>query len=185
MTIFGRTLVPGGAVAREANMHRQRVAAALRHETPDRCPWQSTFTPEFAERLRNELALGGVPGAHNPHGGGNPYDLEIALDEDILITSVGWANSYYGEGDTYRDEWGVGWKSVPYETPYGVGHYTEPPEYDSALQEVVGTKLGKRKAEVEVRNRGSFYKTWVFLLRKVDGAWLIDGRQADGRRMRL
>jgi uroporphyrinogen decarboxylase len=126
VTIFGRTLVPGGAVAREANMHRQRVAAALRHETPDRCPWQSTFTPEFAERLRNELALGGVPGAHNPHGGGNPYDLEIALDEDILITSVGWANSYYGEGDTYRDEWGVGWKSVPYETPYGVGHYTEP-----------------------------------------------------------
>jgi uroporphyrinogen decarboxylase len=107
-------------------MHRERVAAALRHETPDRCPWQATFTPEFAERLRADLELGAAAGAHNPHGGGNPYDLEIALDEDILITSVGWANSYYGEGDEYLDEWGVGWKSVAYETPFGTGRYTEP-----------------------------------------------------------
>jgi uroporphyrinogen decarboxylase len=64
--------------------------------------------------------------AHNPHGGGNPCDLEIALDQDLLITSVGWANSYYGEGDQYLDEWGVGWLSVPYTTRFGVGHYTEP-----------------------------------------------------------
>jgi len=107
-------------------MHRERVAAALSHMTPDRCPWQATFTPEFAERLRAELHLDAAAGAHNPHGGGNPCDLEIALDQDLLITSVGWANSYYGEGDEYLDEWGVGWRSVPYKTPYGVGHYTEP-----------------------------------------------------------
>ena len=107
-------------------MHRERVAAALSHVTPDRCPWQATFTPEFAERLRADLRLGTAVSPHNPHGGGNPYDLEIALDQDVLITSVGWANSYYGAGEEYVDEWGVGWRSVAYKTPYGVGHYTEP-----------------------------------------------------------
>ena len=25
---------------------------------------------------------------HNPHGGGNTYELERALDEDMLLTSV-------------------------------------------------------------------------------------------------
>ena len=107
-------------------MHRERVVAALSHKTPDRCPWQTTFTPEFAERLRAEMGFSAPAGAHNPHGAGNPYDLEIALDQDVLITSVGWANSYYGEGAEYVDEWGVGWRSVPYKTPFGVGHYTEP-----------------------------------------------------------
>jgi uroporphyrinogen decarboxylase len=63
--------------------------------------------------------------AHNPHGGGNTYDLELALGEDLLLTSVGWANSYYGEGDTYTDEWGIGWRQVEYSTRYGTGHYTE------------------------------------------------------------
>ena len=110
----------------EGCLHRGRVLAALSHETPDRCPWQSTFTPEFAERLRADLHLGAPAGAHNPHGGGNPYDLETALDQDVLITSVGWANSYYGKGSEYVDEWGVGWVSMPYTTPFGVGHYTEP-----------------------------------------------------------
>ena len=110
----------------EEGMHRERVVAALSHVAPDRCPWQATFTPEFAERLRADLRLDVAVGAHNPHGGGNPCDIEIGLDQDLLITSVGWANSYYGEGCEYVDEWGVSWLSAPYETPYGVGHYTEP-----------------------------------------------------------
>ena len=100
-------------------MHRERVAAALNHVTPDRCPWQATFTLEFAERLRADLRFEVAAGAHNPHGGGNPYDLEMALGQDVLITSVGWANSYHGEGTEYVDEWGVGWLAVPYKTPYG------------------------------------------------------------------
>jgi uroporphyrinogen decarboxylase len=110
----------------EAKMHRERVAAALNHTTSDRCPWQATFTPEFAERIRVDMGLEDGAGAHNPHGAGNPCDLEIALDQDILITSVGWANSYYGEGSEYVDEWGIAWKSVAYKTPFGLGHYTEP-----------------------------------------------------------
>jgi uroporphyrinogen decarboxylase len=57
--------------------------------------------------------------------------LERALDEDMLLTSVGWANSYYAtetyseDGETYTDEWSITWKNVAYETRFGKGHYTE------------------------------------------------------------
>ncbi len=43
----------------------------------------------------------------------------------MLLSFVGWALSYYQEGDTYIDEWGIRWKSMPYQTKYGLGHYTE------------------------------------------------------------
>jgi uroporphyrinogen decarboxylase len=104
--------------------HRQRVAAALNREAPDRCPMQISFTPEFAARLRAELRLRDRA-AHNPHGAGNTYELECALGQDLLLTSVGWANSYYQEGDTYIDEWGITWRAAPYTTRFGEGHYTE------------------------------------------------------------
>jgi uroporphyrinogen decarboxylase len=58
---------------------------------------QISFTPEFARRLRADMNQTGRT-AHNPHGGGNTYELEIALDQDMLLTSVGWANSYYAMG---------------------------------------------------------------------------------------
>jgi uroporphyrinogen decarboxylase len=109
--------------------HRDRVLTALNHEEPDRCPMQISFTPEFAARLEADLQLKGQ-GLHNPHGGGNTYELERTLDEDMLLTSVGWVNGYYQEGyqdvDSYQDEWGVTWKTIEYETPYGKGKYTEP-----------------------------------------------------------
>jgi uroporphyrinogen decarboxylase len=133
--------------------HRDRVAAALNHEAPDRCPMQISFTPEFAARLRAEKGgqarfsggweggqapvvrstLRAVPekGAcppfpqHNPHGGGNTYELERALDEDMLLTSVGWANCYYQQAEPYTDEWGIRWKPCTYQTKFGSGYYTE------------------------------------------------------------
>jgi uroporphyrinogen decarboxylase len=43
----------------------------------------------------------------------------------MLLTSVGWANSYYMDDKAYTDEWGVGWTPQPYITPFGGGHYTE------------------------------------------------------------
>jgi uroporphyrinogen decarboxylase len=104
--------------------HRDRVQLALAHEAPDRCPMQVTFTPEFADRVRADLQMKGHR-PHNPHGGGNTYALETALDEDVLLTSVGWANSYYQSAEPYTDEWGVGWRSAPYTTPFGTGAYTE------------------------------------------------------------
>jgi len=107
--------------------HRERVQAALNHEAPDRCPMQISFTPEFADRLRadNDMAEQDI---HNPHGGGNTYALERQLEQDVLLTSIGWANSYYQQtqtGETYTDEWGVGWKVHEYETRFGKGIYTE------------------------------------------------------------
>jgi uroporphyrinogen decarboxylase len=110
--------------------HRDRVLMALSHEEPDRCPLQVSFTPEFASRLKDNLGLKDED-LHNPHGGGNTYVLERSLDEDMLLTSVGWANSYYAtdtysdNGQTYIDEWGISWKNVAYETKFGTGHYTE------------------------------------------------------------
>ncbi len=116
--------------------HRERVQTALSHAAPDRCPLQVSFTPEFAERLKAEVQLGGDH-IHNPHGGGNTYELERLLGEDLLLTSVGWANSYYQQPGDYTDEWGIGWKSAEYSTPYGAGHYTEiaghPLEDDKAI----------------------------------------------------
>jgi hypothetical protein len=67
---------------------------ALNHEQPDRCPLQISFTPEFASRLRLHLREEGGT-QHNPHGGGNTYELERALYEDLLLTSVGWAFGSY------------------------------------------------------------------------------------------
>ncbi len=85
---------------------------------------QISFTPEFADRLRADMALKGQT-VHNPHGGGNTYELERTLDEDMLLTSVGWANSYYQQEGDYVDEWGIAWKSHEYETTFGRGRYTE------------------------------------------------------------
>ncbi len=103
---------------------KERVLTALNHELADRCPMQVSFTPEFARRLREEMNLGSGRD-HNPHGGGNTYQLKRALGQDMLISSVGWANSYYGCDHDYVDEWGVGWRNVEYVTPFGTGHYTE------------------------------------------------------------
>jgi len=100
---------------------RDRVLTALSREQPDRCPMQISFTPEFAARLRADMGLTGRAG-HNPHGGGNTYELERALGEDLLLTSVGWANCYYQSKEPYTDEWGIGWKW--FDNPSG-GAYTE------------------------------------------------------------
>jgi uroporphyrinogen decarboxylase len=103
---------------------RERVELALNHQKADRCPFQAGFTPEFAARLREEKGIQNLK-AHNPHGDGNTYSIERSLGEDLLITSVGWANSYYMDIKPYTDEWGIGWDITPYETSFGIGHYTE------------------------------------------------------------
>jgi uroporphyrinogen decarboxylase len=104
--------------------HRERVLIALNHEETDRCPIQISFTPEFAEKLRKDIGKE-VASEHNPHGGGNTYELERFLDEDMLLTSVGWANCYYQGKEPYTDEWGIGWRACEYETKFGKGYYTE------------------------------------------------------------
>jgi len=102
---------------------------------------QVSFTPEFADRLRADLQLKGQK-VHNPHGGGNTYALETTLDEDMLLTSVGWANSYYQEGESYTDEWGITWQAQPYTTPFGVGHYTEMTGHPLADERAIANYTG-------------------------------------------
>ncbi len=121
--------------------HRDRVQMALNHELPDRCPMQISFTPEFADRLREDLRIQSRK-VHNPHGGGNTYELERSLGEDMLLTSVGWANSYYQAGETYTDEWGITWKPHPYSTPFGEGHYTEMTGHPLADERAISSYAG-------------------------------------------
>lgn len=152
--------------------HRERVLLALNHEAPDRCPMQISFTPEFAARLRADMGLEGQ--GHNPHGGGNTYVLERALDQDMLLTSVGWANSYYADetygepgSDTYVDEWGITWRSVAYETRFGTGHYTEmvghPLADDRALDTYRSPDPTRPELYVEAENAIRQYKDeyWI------------------------
>ncbi len=163
--------------------HRDRVLTALHHKAPDRCPMQVSFTPEFADRLRADLSLRGQK-VHNPHGGGNTYALEIALDEDMLLTSVGWANSYYRSGETYTDEWGITWKSSPYTTPFGIGHYTEmtghPLADDKAVAGYIAPdpnrpELYDEAARVIADFKGEYWIVGVTVTTIFETAWALRG----------
>ncbi len=165
--------------------HRERVITALNHNTPDRCPMQISFTPEFAERLRHDFGLTGS--GHNPHGGGNTYDLERALDEDILLTSVGWANSYYMDSKEYTDEWGVTFKPIEYETKFGTGKYTEmagfPLADDDALESYVPPDPERTElyddARALIRDYGGeYYIVGVTVTTIFETAWALRGLTA-------
>ena len=172
--------------------HRDRVLTALNHEAPDRCPLQVSFTPEFAERLRTDLARSQRLDAssstrrqeHNPHGGGNTYALERAIGEDMLLTSVGWANSYYQAGDAYTDEWGIGWRSQPYTTPFGPGHYTEmthhPLADDRAIDSYIGPdphrpELYEAAARVLREFKAEYWIVGVTVTTIFETAWALRG----------
>ena len=103
--------------------HKERVIRALNHEETVRPPFQATFTPEFADRLRAEFHL--PPMFTEPHHRTwYGYDLEILTGQDALQAGAGWVTNYYLKPEAYTDEWGVEWKIDPYTTPFGVGHYT-------------------------------------------------------------
>jgi uroporphyrinogen decarboxylase len=174
--------------------HRDRVLAALNHEAPDRCPLQASFTPEFAARLRTAIPI--RPGTssaargHNPHGGGNTYELERALEEDVLLTSVGWANSYYANdsynpgADSYVDEWGISWKSSPYTTRFGTGFYTEmtghPLAEDAAISSYRPPDPHRPElygeAERVIRElKGEYWITGVTVTTIFETAWALRG----------
>lgn len=162
---------------------RERVDKALRHEEPDRCPMQASFTPEFAARLRQDMALRGRP-LHNPHGGGNTYELERALGQDMLLTSVGWANSYYMDDRPYVDEWGVGWTIQPYQTPFGNGNYTEIATHPLADAEAIShyeppdpnrPELYDDAAQVIRHFRDEYWIVGVTVTTVFETAWALRG----------
>ncbi len=163
--------------------HRERVQMALSHETPDRPPMQVSFTPEFADRLRADLQLK-IGRLHNPHGAGNTYALEEALGEDLILTSVGWANSYYQEAREYVDEWGIGWKSVDYTTPFGAGRYTEMASHPLANDRAIDTYippdpyragLYEDSARVIEQFRDEYWIVGVTVTTIFETAWALRG----------
>lgn len=102
---------------------KERVKKAFNHEVTDRYPFQATFTPEFADRLREEFRL--PPAFSEPHNRGwYGYELERLTGQDALQAGIGWFTNYYLKKEDYIDEWGVGWKVDSYKTPFGIGHYT-------------------------------------------------------------
>ena len=103
--------------------HRDRVIAALNGESTDRVPFQATFTPEFANRLRAHFGL--KPCRSEPHHREwYGYDLEILTEQDALQAGVGWFTNCYLDNKPYTDNWGVQWQIDPYSTPFGEGIYT-------------------------------------------------------------
>ena len=120
--------------------HRDRVIAALGREVPDRCPMQISFTPEFAERLRDDLVGRGLlsdPGRRAQRATG---PARASTTRTAAATPTSWSgpstrtsSSRRSAGPTattrkaseYVDEWGVLWRSQPYETRFGTGRYTE------------------------------------------------------------
>jgi len=148
---------------------------------------QISFTPEFAARLEADLQLKGQ-GLHNPHGGGNTYALERFLDEDMLLTSVGWVNGYYQPGyqnvENYRDEWGVVWKTIAYDTPFGKGKYTEPSGHplvdDHAMESYLApdphrSALYQEARRVIQEHGGEFWIVGVTPTTIFETAWALRG----------
>ena len=102
---------------------RERVIRALNYQETDRPPFQATFVPEFAAKLR--AAFGLPPMFSEPHHREwYGYDLEILTGQDALQASCGWVTNYYLDNKPYTDEWGVRWRIDEYETPQGKGYYT-------------------------------------------------------------
>lgn len=162
---------------------RERVQTALNHEEPDRCPMQASFTPEFADVLRADMEIQGHQ-IHNPHGGGNTYELERALGEDLLLTSVGWANSYYMDDKAYVDEWGIGWDVKAYETPHGTGVYTEMVEHPLADDEAISSyqapdpnrpELYTDSARVVADFKDQYWIVGVTVTTILETAWALRG----------
>lgn len=152
---------------------------------------QISFTPEFAARLRRELGIADSQ-LHNPHGGGNTYALERALGEDLLLTSVGWANSYYAmetlsaDGLTYVDEWGVTWRNAPYDTPFGRGFYTEmvghPLAGDTAVDSYIPPDPNRPELYVEAERvirefKDDYWIVGVTVTTIWETAWALRGYQ--------
>ena len=126
---------------------KERVLTTLGHNEPDRVPRLSSFTPEFANRLRKYFKMD--KDLFNPHGGVE-HDLELKLGNDILLTSQGWANSYYKSlEEDYTDEWGISWKLVEYNTALGKGKYTEIASHPLADDKAIDDYIPPDPAEEE------------------------------------
>jgi uroporphyrinogen decarboxylase len=150
--------------------HRERVIAALNHQEPDRPPFQASFTPEFASRLRRAYGLD-LTGSHDPHNGRwNGYDLEMLTGQDALQCGIGWFTNYYLDNKPYTDDWGVRWTTDRYMTPFGEGIFTNilkgPLEEEAAIKHYRAPDPG----------RPELYRNLERLIREFGDEYYIIGR---------
>jgi uroporphyrinogen decarboxylase len=91
---------------------KERLATALAHEEPDRCPLDLWITPEVEAALKRERGID------------DPFELRAALGHDLLMKIVGQVASFYLSDEAqYADDWGILWRRVDF--PGGQGSYTE------------------------------------------------------------
>jgi uroporphyrinogen decarboxylase len=107
---------------------KERLATALDHKEPDRVPYMASFVPEVELALKSKHR-GVIEKIRE--SGEMKYQgmsaLDILFEHDMLLLTYGISTGYNRDTptDTYRDEWGITWKKIPFTTPYGSGHYTE------------------------------------------------------------
>jgi uroporphyrinogen decarboxylase len=98
---------------------------------------------------------------------------------------VGVANSYYASSeDTYVCEWGITWKQVEYDTPFGKGRYTEIAGHPLALDENIASyvppsphreELYIPLQEVLERYGKEYFILGVTVCTIFEGAWYLRG----------
>jgi len=77
---------------------KERVRAALYFEEPNRVPVSAEYVPEINKKLRQRV-------------GDKETDVGAAMGNDMILTSHGFATSYYlKKGSEYYGEWGCKWK---------------------------------------------------------------------------
>jgi uroporphyrinogen decarboxylase len=107
---------------------KERLQAAMAHEEPDRVPYMATFVPEVEVELKRRFAseIRRIRDAGQMKYQGMSA-LDILFGHDMLLLTYGLSTGYYRDtpGESYRDEWGITWKKIPYSTPRGTGYYTE------------------------------------------------------------
>ena len=150
--------------------HRDRVIKPLNNEVTDRPPFQASFCPEFADRLRKAFGLKSEH-PHDPHNGRwNGYELEILSGHDALQCSIGWFTGYYLDTKPYTDEWGVKWRIDEYNTPFGKGTFTN----------IAGNPLGVKEKIGDYTppdpNRAELYRNLERLIKGYKEEYYIIGR---------
>lgn len=105
------------------------MLTAISGQEPDRVPIDVWYTPEMREKMAENLR---PTEKGYPNGELSPDPLQLYLENDLLITTIGPAASYYkSDEDYYEDEWGIGWRKVDYDK----GSYTEPHHHPLASLE--------------------------------------------------
>lgn len=143
---------------------------ALQFEETDRVPFQATFCPEFANRLREEFGIADTH-FHDPHSGRwNGNDLEILTGQDALQCGIGWFTNYYLDDKPYTDEWGVEWRIDEYDTPFGKGKFT------NLVKGPLIEEAAIEKYKVPDPNEPALYQNLDRLIREYKHEYYIIGR---------